>query len=387
MPQPLRMVVVEPIEGIRKQLSQQLTGLDGIALAAICSRYEYFYEMVALKKPDIAWVGIDTAPAQALHLIAKLSKYIPETAIMASGNTKHEALAVQCMKAGALGFLFPPFSYKTFWTTLEQICQSEPNGQSVAQPTVIAITGSNGGVGTTTCAVNLGVCLAREEHNRVLLTDMDLTLGTLDRYLGVFSDCDILDFTNNSGQLDSINIKDKCGQHSSGVFVMSRPTEFTDMSKITTQAVQSLLSHLKNVFNFIILDLSKSYTPLDQACMSMADEILIVTQLDAFSLRNANRLLITMSHRPHFEGKIKVIANQHHYSDDQPPLHQAAKRLGLDFLVSLPRDHTTFSEATKKQTPLVDYAPRSRSAHAFQHLAHELSRERDQLISPYYHMD
>ena len=115
MPQPLRMVVVEPIEGIRKQLSQQLTGLDGIALEAICSRYEYFYEMVALKKPDIAWVGIDTAPAQALHLIAKLSKYIPETAIMASGNTKHEALAVQCMKAGALGFLFPPFSYKTFW--------------------------------------------------------------------------------------------------------------------------------------------------------------------------------------------------------------------------------------------------------------------------------
>ena len=108
MPQPLRMVVVEPIEGIRNQLSQQLTGLDGIALEAICSRYEYFYEIVALKKPDLAWVGIDTAPAQALHLITKLSKHIPETAILASGSIRNEAQAVQCMKAGALGFLFPP---------------------------------------------------------------------------------------------------------------------------------------------------------------------------------------------------------------------------------------------------------------------------------------
>jgi len=380
------MVVVEPTEEIRNQLAERLADLEGIVIEAICSRYEYFYEIVALKKPDLAWVGIDTAPAQALHLITKLSKHIPETAILASGSIRNEAQAVQCMKAGAQGFLFPPFTYETFWTTLEQVCQSEQNRKPMAQPTVIAITGSNGGVGTTTCAVNLGVCLARQEHNRVLLSDMDLTLGTLDGYLGVFSDYDILDFTNNPGQLDSINIEDKCGHHSSGVFVLSRPTEFSDMSKLTTQAIQSLLSHLKTIFNYIILDLSKSYTPLDQACMSIADEILIVTQLDAFSLRNANRLLITMGHRPHFEGKINVIANQHHYNDDLPPLHQAAKRLGLDFLVSLPRDHTIFSEATKKQTPLVDYAPRSRLAHAFQHLAYELSRERPQLISPYYNI-
>lgn len=386
MPHPLRMVVVEPNEGIRNQLAERLADLDGIALEAICSRYEYFYEIVALKKPDLAWVGIDTTPTRALHLITKLSKHIPETAILASGSIRNEEQAVQCMKAGAHGFLFSPFTYETFWTTLEQVCQSEQSRKPMEQPTVIAITGSNGGVGTTTCAVNLGVCLARQEHNRVLLSDMDLTLGTLDRYLGVFSDYDILDFTNNPGQLDSINIKDKCGHHSSGVFVMSRPTEFSDMSKLTTEAIQSLLSHLKTIFNYIILDLSKSYTPLDQACMSMADEILIVTQLDAFSLRNANRLLITMGHRPHFEGKINVIANQHHYNDDLPPLHQAAKRLGLDFLVSLPRDHTIFTEATKKQTPLVDYAPRSRLAHAFQHLAYELSRERPQMISPYYNI-
>ena len=53
-----------------------------------------------------------------------------------------------------------------------------------AKPAFLLITGGKGGVGKTTLAANLAVCLAREEA-RPLLVDLDFGLANLDVILGV----------------------------------------------------------------------------------------------------------------------------------------------------------------------------------------------------------
>ena len=83
-----------------------------------------------------------------------------------------------------------------------------------------------------------------------------------------------------------------------------------DHLPLAPDELRRVISLLKATFTHLVIDLSKSYGPLDIAAMEASDDILLVTQLDLPSLRNAVRLMQFLQQHDGLIDKVRIIVNR-----------------------------------------------------------------------------
>ena len=74
--------------------------------------------------------------------------------------------------------------------------------------------------------------------------------------------------------------------------------------------MQRVIGLLKATFTHLILDLSKSYSPVDMVALQLATQVLLVTQLDLPCLRNVVRLMMSFGEIDGLKDKIKIVVNR-----------------------------------------------------------------------------
>ena len=223
---------------------------------------------------------------------------------------------------------------------------------------MIAVAGAAGGVGTTSLAVNLGCVLARDPQYSVALVDLDLSLGDADVFLDTIPDYTLVDVAQNVTRLDFTLLKRSLTKHSSGLFLLPRPVQLEDAKLITPDDLQRVIGLLKATFTHLILDLSKSYSPLDMVAMQTANHVLLTTQLDLPCLRNVVRLMMSFGEIEGLKDKIKIIVNRAGLDSGQISLKKAQETIGRDIFWQLPNDYRTMVEVRNNGVPLVEQAPR-----------------------------
>ena len=172
----IRLAVVDPNDNSRAQLKNLLLGVDTVWLEAECSRYEYFMDVGLQTQPDIALVTLDSNPASALELISKLRQQIPACAVLAVSSSQEGSLILQAMRNGAQEFLSIPLNLEDFLAALERVRHStygQGDVSDVIESQVITVAGVNGGVGSTSVAVNLACVLAQNPRHTVGLIDLE----------------------------------------------------------------------------------------------------------------------------------------------------------------------------------------------------------------------
>src|SRR5690606_32372535 len=102
-------------------------------------------------------------------------------------------------------------------------------------------------------------------------------------------DYTIQDVAENIGRLDYSLLKRSLTKHACGAFLLPRPVQIDPHAAVTPEELRRVVTLLKATFSHLILDVSKSYSPLDIAALELADTVLLVTQLDLPCLRNAVR--------------------------------------------------------------------------------------------------
>ena len=242
---------------------------------------------------------------------------------------------------------------------------------------MIAVAGAIGGVGTTSIAVNLGCILAQNPQNSVALIDLDLCLGDADVFLDTIPDYTLVDVAQNVTRLDFTLLKRSLTKHSSGLYLLPRPVQLEDMSLITPDDLQRVIGLLKATFTHLVLDLSKGYTAIDLVALEMANEILLVTQLDLPCLRNVVRLVMSFGNMEGLADKVKIIVNRVGLESGQITLKKAEETIGKEVFWQLPNDYRTMIDARNNGVPLIDSAPKAAITQSFIALAKALSGETD----------
>ncbi|MDH3718331.1 MAG: AAA family ATPase [Planctomycetota bacterium] len=354
----IRLAIVDPQDGTREDLKSMLLGMDRVWLEAECSRYEFFSDVVAQTEPDIGIVSIDADPEKALALVEQLNETAPKCSVLVTSTSTDGDLILRAMRAGAKEFLTQPVNLDDMVQALERINDRRSNRGDVKSrgSSVIAVAGATGGVGSTSIAVNVGCALADDERNSVVLVDLDLCLGDADVCLDAIPDFTLLDVAQNASRMDITLLKRSLTKHSSGLYLLPRPVQLDDVDEITPDDLHRLVGLLKATFTHIILDLSKSYGPLDRLALELADHVLLITQLDLPCLRNVVRLMMSFNEKDGLTDKIKVVVNRAGLDQNQIGLKKAQETIGREIFWKVPNDYRTMVEVRNNGVPLIEQA-------------------------------
>jgi pilus assembly protein CpaE len=372
----LRLAVCDPNDASRQDLKTMLLGIDVVWLDADCSRYEFFADVVGQTEPDLALISLDSNPAKALELTARIHQEKPGCQLLVLSGSTEGSLILQAMRNGAREFLSAPLKLDDFLSALDRV-RHLTKGTSTDTPVrsskVVSVAGVCGGVGCTSLAINLGCCLAQEMNRQTAIIDMDLALGDADVWLDIIPDYTIQDVAENITRLDYAMLKRSLTRHDCGAFLLPRPVEMADHLPLAPDELRRVISLLKATFTHLVIDLSKSYGPLDIAAMEASDDILLVTQLDLPSLRNAVRLMQFLQQQNGLIDKVRIIVNRLGLEDNQISLAKALETLGHEVYLQIPNDYATMVEARNNGVPLLTQAPRAKLTKSIQQLAQLLS--------------
>lgn len=368
----VRLAIVDPNDASRATLKNLLLGIDVVWLEAECSRYEFFSDVVMQTQPDIALVSLDADAQEGLALVASLNRDLPSCSILVISSSQEGSLILQAMRNGAKEFLGFPLKLEEFLAALDRIRQASPGREGdgrVGSSQVVTVAGVSGGVGCTSLAINVACSLAQNERKSVTVIDLDLALGDADVWLDIIPDYTIQDVAENITRLDYSLLKRSLTKHDCGAFLLPRPIQMDGASSITPDEFRRVVALLKATFTHLVIDITKSFGPLDMAAMEVSDTILLITQLDLPCLRNIVRLLQFFEQQEGLSEKIKVVVNRYGLEANQISAAKALETIGREIYWQLPNEYATIVESRNNGVPLFEQAPKSKLTRSIEQLA------------------
>jgi pilus assembly protein CpaE len=359
-----RIAIVDPSDITREPLRNLLLGVESVWIEAECARYEFFLDVVKQSRPDVVVISLDADQAKAIQLISQVAVDYPGLPILAISGRGDGQSILQALRSGAKEFLTQPVVLEELLKALQRLGDSGPssNGAPKAESIVTAVVGARGGVGCTSLAVNLGCNLARDQNLSVALLDLDMALGDADVALDLIPDHTLADVAQNIERLDMQFLKRTLCRHACGLALLPHPVRIEDLNLIHEEHLQRAINLLRASYSHLLLDLSKSFTVTDLTAMHMANMILLVTQLELSSIRNAVRILMTMGAEDGLTEKVRVIANRvgADYQGGEISLKKAEEIIGKPIFWQVPNDAKAMLGARNSGVPLLQHAPKSK---------------------------
>jgi len=153
---------------------------------------------------------------------------------------------------------------------------------------VIVVTSGKGGVGKTTTTANVGTGLAKL-GKKVCLIDTDIGLRNLDVVLGLENRIvyNLVDVIEGSCRMKQALIRDK--RYRELYLIPSAQTR--DKSSVTPAQMIKVIEHLKDQFDYIILDCPAGIEQGFQNAIAGAQRAIVVTTPEVSAIRDADRII------------------------------------------------------------------------------------------------
>ena len=265
----------------------------------------------AQRSPDILIIdlsGIDNAVSQ-LHSLAEVCE--PGVTVIAVGDRNDVSLYRNVLHAGVSDYIFKPLTPQLLANALTARAHTG-DAAPVAKKlgTMAAFIGARGGVGTTTLAVNLAWYLANRQSRRVALVDLDVQNGDCALALNLTATAGLRDALANPQRVDNTLLERVMIPHGERLFVLSSEEPLRDEVHFTADAVETLLSALREQFHHVIVDVPRTPSPAYRRALDMAGLRIIVADQTVRSMRDTVRLRTVLG-----EGDVRhrnlVVVNRH----------------------------------------------------------------------------
>ena len=223
----------------------------------------------------------------------------------------------------------------------------------------IIVTGSKGGVGTTTVALNLSVQLASETKKRVTLIDLARPFGQISLMLDFEPRFTVLDALERIERLDERVLASMATSHKTGIDLLAGPLEAPMRAEqrlsVTIGALCALIETADRAYDFVVVDLGVVNAAEWAPVLCLAHRILLVTEPSVLALGMIRRHLAAAGPAGVDCRRIQVVVNRWRQNDDEM-LARLEKREGREVLMRLPNDYRQLTEAVNLSMPLTGSA-------------------------------
>lgn len=377
MPPALRIAIVDSDPSSRAALRGVLAATPSVRVVG-----EFADPAEALRgapacAPDMLLVEVPLdpggdAPGGPIGTVEQLARAFPDAAIVASAPRVSADLVIEVLRAGAVEFLRRPVEQADLLAALDKVARLRG---SVAPPRrvgrVVSVYATKGGLGVTTVATNLAVCLAEQAPGSVLLIDLDTHQSDVATFLNLRSRYSVLDAFENVERLDEAFLRGLLVRHASGLWVLPGPSRM-ERIQLTAQQVQDGLQVIRSLFDHVILDLRHDLDPGTIAALEASDAILFLTNLNVSALRSGAAGLAAFRQLGLSLQRVRIVLMREDTGEDVSLKH-AREALGLPIHWKTPSDYPAVVASINSGRPLVTASPRSRVAKNLRQLAQALS--------------
>jgi len=228
--------------------------------------------------------------------------------------------------------------------------------------TTTIVTGSKGGVGTTTVALNLGVQLAMQTRKRVLLLDLAQPFGQISLMLDLNPRFTILDALERIERLDELLLATLAARHKTGIEILAgprhAPVKPEQRHSVTIQALKRLVEIAGRAYDFVVVDMGVVNAAECAPVLAGAGTTLLVAEPSVLALGMIERHMAAAAPAGLDCERIHLVINRWQPSDNEA-LAAFQQKHGRPVLMRLPNDYRQVTEAVRVGMPLAESADNS----------------------------
>jgi pilus assembly protein CpaE len=161
-------------------------------------------------------------------------------------------------------------------------------------------------------------------------------------------------------------------KHSTGVHVLARPNQFSQVNHITAAHCASVLSTLQQMYEYVVVDGPNRFDAGGMAVLDLADTNLLVVQLLVPSVRNVHRMLDELRGGGYNLSRFKLVCNRVSRESAYLEVSHVEKTLNMKVEYQIPDDWKTVIGSVNVGVPLLDCAPKSSVRAAFRQMAQSI---------------
>ncbi|MBE3002323.1 AAA family ATPase [Nocardiopsis sp. HNM0947] len=250
---------------------------------------------------DVVLIHQDLGPAPVFDAIRDLSHRHPQLAVLLVSTTMDSDTFTAAMEAGARGVLPADSGIAELETRVTKAAEwsrtlrRHLESASLELPVsgvrgrVVTVSGAKGGVGTTTCAVQLAMAAAAEDRV-VCLVDLDLQTGDLPAFLNLRHRRSISDLVEAGDDITPGMLSETLYVDPRGPHVLLAPEHGERGEDVSARAARRVLTALRSRYELVLVDCGSTMNEATAMAVEMADRSVVTVTPDVPATRGAQRL-------------------------------------------------------------------------------------------------
>ena len=364
-------------EEASEQLKAALSHIKGISLTVRLPRVESDVTRIGKAEiPDVLIIEITDNSPEDIDNIAKV--------VTANQNNMvvyilYQACSSETMrrlvKAGVKEFLpLPLQAQELALSLLENISDKRVRVQAHKESGgVTAFINAKGGGGSTLLATNVAHMLASEYKVSTALIDFDIQFGTTAIYLDLNPRSNIMDALVDVDRIDPVFVQALMTKHKSGLDVLAAPSDIEPINGIITiEGVSRLLDVVTELYDFVILDIPRLFTPWTIEALKHANPIMLVTHHDLTTIRDARLILDALPKMDISTSRVEVVNNRAMTKVEETSIDSLKDTLHKARIHRVRNDYKTAIHAEENGVALSEISARSDLTKDIKALAHYL---------------
>jgi pilus assembly protein CpaE len=378
----MRVLIAARERPLRDQLRQLAMSVDGREVVATATDGQEAIQLAVLLKPDVALIKHDLPIYDGLSTTEMINLAAPSVKCVLIGDGQPEGQTLRkAMMAGARAYLPTPVSAADLGSAMDGFAQSAAKGRSdefktasnpSLLPQVIVVTGGKGGVGKSTTATSLAMCLAKRHPGKVMLFDLYTQFGDVATMTNVTPCKRLVELVGIAEEIDADMVQTCVCEHETGMNVLISSIAAEPLDAISTSAAEAVLHALKRSYTYIVIDLPPMLHATTLYVLAHAHRLLLITTLfDLPTLRDTKQFydMVVGNYVP--EEKVMLIANR--VSKHDGLNNEDVKRLfGRSISATIPNDRRLVA-AMNRGVPFVRAYAHSPMAAAVDKIAEQMT--------------
>ncbi len=365
----IRVLVVDDILETRENIKKLLYFEDDVEVVASASNGHEGIELATKFLPDIVLMDINMPGMDGITASEAISSQLPNVQVVMMSVQGEADYLRRSMLAGAREFLTKPFSGDELVNSIHRVYQMAATRRAMLPPPppavaalppppppkgakIIAVFGTKGGAGSSTVAVNLSVALRDETKARVALIDANLEFGDVGVFLNLPNSRTMAEMADEKTEIDEDLLVGTLASHASGIKVLLAPSRPEMAELVKVDHLKKIIELMSKSFDYIVVDLWKSYHETTLLFLDAADQIILVSTSDIPAIKNAKlffELTEALQYPP--SKTIFVLNKEDGRSGIRPKDIEASIKHPVSNL--LPKDDRTTTLAINRGVPFV----------------------------------